>query len=86
MKATLATFADPLNRDVLNQIKFLHRAVSLLQVLFCSVEVAVTCFELAIVFSLFCGFCAALICLDEVFLCAASFARERAALGGCSVA
>jgi hypothetical protein len=33
-KATLVAFADPQNRDVLNQIKFLHRAVSLLQVCF----------------------------------------------------
>jgi hypothetical protein len=34
LKASLASFADPQSRDVLNQIKFLHRAVSLLQVLF----------------------------------------------------
>jgi hypothetical protein len=31
-KASLVTLADPQNRDVVNQIKFLHRAVSLLQV------------------------------------------------------
>jgi hypothetical protein len=31
-KASLASLADPQNREVLNQIKFLHRAVSLLQV------------------------------------------------------
>jgi hypothetical protein len=34
VKASLAAFADPQNRDVLNQIKFLHRAVALLQVFF----------------------------------------------------
>jgi hypothetical protein len=33
-KGSLATFSDPQNRDVLNQIKFLHRAVSLLQACF----------------------------------------------------
>ena len=35
VKANLVAFADPQNRDVVNQIKFLNRAVSLLQVVFC---------------------------------------------------
>ncbi len=34
VKANLVAFADPQNRDVVNQIKFLNRAVSLLQVAF----------------------------------------------------
>ena len=40
-KGSLATFSDPQNRDVLNQIKFLHRAVSLLQACFFFVFVVV---------------------------------------------
>jgi hypothetical protein len=38
VKANLVAFADPQNRDVVNQIKFLHRAVSLLQVRFLRIQ------------------------------------------------
>ena len=60
-KASLASLADPQNREVLNQIKFLHRAVSLLQVEQPLVHFAVAVADwlsdnLNLDFSLFCMF------------------------------